>query len=48
MLMSASLIMVVVIISVTTTTVAMSAHADQAIHYKMMDLSVWVSDIYAH
>ena len=43
MLMSVSLIMVVVIISVTITMVVMSAHADQVILYKIMDMNVWVS-----
>lgn len=45
MLMSASIIMVVVIISVTITMVVITARVDQAIPYKIMDISVWVSSM---
>ena len=45
MLMNVSLIMVVVIITVTTTMVVTGVHVDQVIPYKMMDLSVLVSNV---
>ena len=45
MLMNVSLITVVVIITVTVTMVVTGVHVDQVIPYKMMDLSVLVSNV---